>query len=148
VLEGLPSSTPAVQRLNGFKDGVKLNPKIKVVAEQAADWVPDKAQTAFSAMLQANPRHQGRLREQRHDGGRLLSCRQGRGKEGQIGIHRHDGLPDRPGGCAAVALGTMGRDVHLSDGGGRSLVWPRKSAGLRGIGTRYGDGADAGRSLG
>jgi ribose transport system substrate-binding protein len=55
VLEGLPSSTPAVQRLNGFKDGVKQNSKIKVVAEQAADWLPDKAQTAFSAMLQANP---------------------------------------------------------------------------------------------
>ena len=55
VLEGLPSSTPAVERLNGFKDGVKGNPKIEVVAEQAADWLPDKAQTAFSAMLQAHP---------------------------------------------------------------------------------------------
>ena len=52
VLEGLPSSTPAVERLNGFKDGVKGNSKIEVVAEQAADWMPDKAQTAFAAMLQ------------------------------------------------------------------------------------------------
>jgi ribose transport system substrate-binding protein len=55
VLEGLPSSTPAVERLNGFKDGVKANAKIQVVAEQAADWLPDKAQTAFAAMLQAHP---------------------------------------------------------------------------------------------
>src|SRR6195952_4483879 len=55
VLQGLPSSTPAVERLNGFKDGVKGNTKIQVVAEQAADWLPDKAQTAFSAMLQAHP---------------------------------------------------------------------------------------------
>src|SRR5205814_2915626 len=55
VLEGLPSSTPAVERLNGFKDGVKANGKIEVVAEQAADWLPDKAETAFSAMLQAHP---------------------------------------------------------------------------------------------
>ena len=55
VLEGLPSSTPAVERLNGFKDGVKANTKIEVVAEQAADWLPDKAQTAFAAMLQAHP---------------------------------------------------------------------------------------------
>ena len=31
VLEGLPSSTPAVERLNGFKDGVKGNAKIKIV---------------------------------------------------------------------------------------------------------------------
>jgi ribose transport system substrate-binding protein len=55
VLQGLPSSTPAVERLNGFKAGVKDNPKIEVVAEQAADWLPDKAQTAFAAMLQAHP---------------------------------------------------------------------------------------------
>jgi ribose transport system substrate-binding protein len=55
VLEGLPSSTPAVERLNGFKDGVKGNGKIQVVAEQAADWLPDKAQTAFAAILQAHP---------------------------------------------------------------------------------------------
>jgi len=30
VLEGLPSSTPAVERLNGFKDGLKKNEKIKI----------------------------------------------------------------------------------------------------------------------
>ena len=41
--------------LNGFKDAVKGNNKIQVVAEQAADWLPDKAQTAFAAMLQAHP---------------------------------------------------------------------------------------------
>src|ERR1700733_5011307 len=56
VLEGLPSSTPAVERLNGFKDGAKANSKIQVVAEQAADWLPDKAQTAFAAILQAHPK--------------------------------------------------------------------------------------------
>src|SRR6185312_11767033 len=31
VLEGLPSSTPAVERLNGFKAGVKENGKIQIV---------------------------------------------------------------------------------------------------------------------
>ena len=38
-----------------FGDGadVKGNTKIEVVAEQAADSLPDKAQTAFAAMLQA-----------------------------------------------------------------------------------------------
>src|SRR6266404_751554 len=47
--------TPVVERLNGFKAGVKDNSKINLVAEQAADWLPDKAQTAFAAMLQAHP---------------------------------------------------------------------------------------------
>ena len=61
MLEGLPSSTPAVERLNGFKDGVKENAKIQVVAEQAADWVPDKAQTAFVGDAAGASRHQGAL---------------------------------------------------------------------------------------
>jgi DNA-binding LacI/PurR family transcriptional regulator len=33
----------------------KANAKIELVAEQAADWLRDKAQTAFAAMLQAHP---------------------------------------------------------------------------------------------
>src|SRR5277367_4919872 len=36
VLEGLPSSTPAVERLNGFKDGVKGNDKMAAGARLAA----------------------------------------------------------------------------------------------------------------
>src|SRR4051812_35302750 len=32
VLQGLPSSTPAVERLNGFKSGVKGNAKVQLVA--------------------------------------------------------------------------------------------------------------------
>ena len=89
MLEGLPSSTPAVQRLNGFKDGVKQNPKIKVVAEQAADWLPDKAQTAFSAMLQANPdiKVVYASNDMMAAGSHLAA--KGAGKSGQDRDHRH-----------------------------------------------------------
>ena len=116
VLEGLPSSTPAVERLNGFKDGVKGNGKIQVVAEQAADWVPDKAQTAFAAMLQAHPEHQGALRLQRHDGGRRTARRQRRRQEGR----RHqDPRHRRPAGAGRRhprgRARRMGGDLHLSD---------------------------------
>jgi ribose transport system substrate-binding protein len=105
VLEGLPSSSPAVDRLNGFKDGVKQNAKIKVVAEQAADWLPDKAQTAFAAMLQANPdiKMVYASNDMMAAGARLAA--KGAGKEGQIKIIGTDGLPGPAGGIRAVAEG-------------------------------------------
>jgi ribose transport system substrate-binding protein len=105
VLEGLPSSTPAVERLNGFKDGVKGNPKIEVVAEQAADWLPDKAQTAFAAMLQAHPdiKMVYASNDMMAAGARLAA--KGAGKEDQIKIIGTDGLPGPAGGIRAVAEG-------------------------------------------
>jgi ribose transport system substrate-binding protein len=105
VLEGLPSSTPAVERLNGFKDGVEGNPKIEVVAEQAADWLPDKAQTAFAAMLQAHPdiKMVYASNDMMAAGARLAA--KGAGKEDQIKIIGTDGLPGPAGGIRAVAEG-------------------------------------------
>jgi ribose transport system substrate-binding protein len=104
VLEGLPSSSPAVDRLNGFKDGVKGNSKIQVVAEQAADWLPDKAQTAFAAMLQAHPDIQMvyASNDMMAAGARLAA--KGAGK-GNIKIIGTDGLPGPAGGIRAVAEG-------------------------------------------
>ena len=129
VLEGLPSSTPAVERLNGFKDGVKANAKIKVVAEQAADWLPDKAQTAFAAMLQAHPEHQGGLRQQRHDGGRRAARGQGRGQEGRRHRHHRHRRPAGPGRRhPRRRRGRMGGDLHLSDRrAARRSTWRRRS---------------------
>ncbi|MDQ0467767.1 substrate-binding domain-containing protein [Labrys wisconsinensis] len=103
VLEGLPSSTPAVERLNGFKDGVKDNGKIEVVAEQAADWLPDKAQTAFSAMLQAHPdiKMVYASNDMMAAGARLAA--KGAGKE--VKIIGTDGLPGPAGGIEAVVRG-------------------------------------------
>jgi ribose transport system substrate-binding protein len=103
VLEGLPSSTPAVERLNGFKDGVKGNPKIQVVAEQAADWLPDKAQTAFAAMLQAHPdiKMVYASNDMMAAGARLAA--KGAGKD--VMIIGTDGLPGPAGGIRAVAEG-------------------------------------------
>ncbi|MES1153142.1 MAG: substrate-binding domain-containing protein [Dongia sp.] len=103
VLEGLPSSTPAVERLNGFKDGVKGNSKIQVVAEQAADWLPDKAQTAFAAMLQAHPdiKMVYASNDMMAAGARLAA--KGAGKD--VMIIGTDGLPGPAGGIRAVAEG-------------------------------------------
>jgi ribose transport system substrate-binding protein len=126
VLEGLPSSTPAVQRLNGFKDGVKQNPKIKVVAEQAADWVPDKAQTAFSAMLQANPDIKVVYASNDMMAAGSYLAAKGAGKEGKIGIIGTDGLPGPAGGVRAVASGQWAATFTYPTGAAESLDLAKK----------------------
>jgi ribose transport system substrate-binding protein len=103
VLEGLPSSTPAVERLNGFKDGVKGNSKIHIVAEQAADWLPDKAQTAFAAMLQAHPDIKMVYASNDMMAAGALLAAKGAGK--QVQVIGTDGLPGPAGGIEAVAKG-------------------------------------------
>jgi len=126
VLEGLPSSTPAVERLNGFKDGVKQNAKIKVVAEQAADWLPGKAQTAFAAMLQAHPdiKMVYASNDMMAAGARLAA--KGAGKENQIKIIGTDGLPGPAGGIRAVAEGQWSATFTYPTGGPEAIEMAKK----------------------
>jgi ribose transport system substrate-binding protein len=121
VLEGLPSSTPAVERLNGFKAGVKDNAKIDVVAEQAADWLPDKAQTAFAAMLRAHPNIKAvyASNDMMAAGARLAA--KGAGKLDQVKILGTDGLPGPAGGIRAVAEGEWAATFTYPTGGPEAI---------------------------
>jgi ribose transport system substrate-binding protein len=121
VLQGLPSSTPAVERLNGFKAGVKDNAKIEVVAEQAADWLPDKAQTAFAAMLQAHPNIKAvyASNDMMAAGARLAA--KGAGKLDQVKILGTDGLPGPAGGIRAVAEGEWAATFTYPTGGPEAI---------------------------
>jgi ribose transport system substrate-binding protein len=126
VLEGLPSSTPAVERLNGFKDGVKKNAKINIVAEQAADWLPDKAQTAFSAMLQAHPDIKVVYASNDMMAAGSYLAAKGAGKAGQIGIIGTDGLPGPAGGIEAVASGQWAATFTYPTGAAEALDLAKK----------------------
>jgi ribose transport system substrate-binding protein len=106
---------PAVERLNGFKDGVKANAKIQVVAEQAADWLPDKAQTAYAAMLQAHASN-----DMMAAGARLAAKGAGK-KDGDIKILGTDGLPGPAGGIRAVAQGEWATTFAYPTGGPEAI---------------------------
>lgn len=105
ILEGLASTTPAVQRTEGFKEGVATNPKITVVATQPADWLPEKAQTVFDAMLRAHP--DIKVVYANNDlmaNGAYLALK-GQNKVGEVAIIGTDGLTDAAGGTQAVKDG-------------------------------------------
>lgn len=126
VLEGLPSSTPAIERLNGFKDGVKQNPKIEVVAEQAADWLPDKGQTVFAAMLQAHPDIQMVYASNDLMAAGAYLAAKGAGKEKQVKIIGTDGLPGPSGGIASVASGQWAATFVYPTGATEALDLAKK----------------------
>lgn len=54
VLEGFPGIVNT-QRLDGFKDAIKDNPNLTIVASQQADWTRAKGQSVTENILQANP---------------------------------------------------------------------------------------------
>jgi ribose transport system substrate-binding protein len=126
VLEGLPSSTPAIERLNGFKDGVKSNPKIQVVAEQAADWMPDKANTIFAAMLQAHPDIKVVYASNDLMANGAYIAAKGAGKAGQVKVIGTDGLPGQSGGMRSVAEGQWAATFVYPTGAEEALDLAKK----------------------
>ena len=127
VLQGLPSSTPAVERLNGFKDGVKQNAKIQVVAEQAADWLPDKAQTAFAAMLQAHPdiKMVYASNDMMAAGARLAA--KGAGKEGRSRSSARTACRVRPAASARWPKANGRRPSPIRRAPRKRSRWPSRS---------------------
>lgn len=121
ILEGLPSSSPAVERLNGFKEGIAKNPKLKLVAVQPVDWMEDKAVTVFSSMLQAHP--DIKLVYTSNDlaaAGAYIATKQA-GKLGQVMIIGTDGLPGPAGGIRSVAQGDWTATMVYPTGAAQAL---------------------------
>lgn len=125
ILEGLPSSSPAIERLEGFKEGVAVNPKLKVVAVQPVDWMEDKAVTVFSAMLQAHP--DIKLVYTSNDlaaSGAYIAAKQA-GKT-DIKIIGTDGLPGPSGGMRSVADGQWAATYTYPTGAAQALELAKK----------------------
>ena len=121
ILEGLPSSSPAIERLNGFKEGVKADPKLRVVAVQPVDWLEDKAVTVFSAMLQAHP--DIKLVYTSNDlaaAGAYIAAKSV-GKQNDIKIIGTDGLPGPSGGIRSVAEGQWAATYIYPTGAAQAL---------------------------
>ena len=126
ILEGLPSSSPAIERLEGFKEGIATNPKIKLVAVQPDDWMEDKAVTVFSAMLQAHP--DIKLVYTSNDlaaSGAYIAAKQA-GKADQVKIIGTDGLPGPSGGIRSVSDGQWAATFTYPTGAAQALELAKK----------------------
>jgi len=106
-IKGLPGSTPAVDRSEGFREAVAAHPGIKIVADPVADWLRDKGREQAEAALRANEKidlvygHNDPMAM-----GAYLAATAMNRAEGLkiIGI---DGLPGTEGGAKAVLDGKL-----------------------------------------
>lgn len=121
ILEGLTSTTPAVQRTDGFKEGVASNTKITVVAVQPADWLPEKAQTVFDAMLRSHPNIKAVYANNDLMANGAYLALKGQNKVGQVAIIGTDGLTDAAGGAQAVKDGTFTATLVYPTGAKQAL---------------------------
>ena len=121
-IRGLEGSTPAKERGDGFREGLKANPAVKIVAQQNADWLREKAVSVSQAMLQANPQanvvyaHNDPMAEaaiiSAQNAGRDLS------KMLFVGI---DALPTPDGGIRSAMDGRIGVTYVYPTGGAEAI---------------------------
>ncbi|MET8352157.1 MULTISPECIES: substrate-binding domain-containing protein [unclassified Micromonospora] len=125
-ISGLPGSTPAAERAQGFRDGIASNPKIEIVATQTAEWLREKGQSVMDAMLKAQPdidavyAHNDPMAE-----GAYLAAKAA-GKETAIKFTGIDALPVPSGGIKAVEQGRLQATFQYATGGREAIDLAKK----------------------
>ncbi|RIQ13702.1 substrate-binding domain-containing protein [Jiangella rhizosphaerae] len=121
-LKGLPGSTPAQERADGFREGIAANPGIEIVAEGVGDWLREKGQSQFEAILQANQdidvvyAHNDPMAE-----GAYLAA-QAAGRETEMRFIGIDALPIPSGGIKAVEEGRLSATFVYPTGGKEAIA--------------------------
>ncbi len=116
-IKGLPGSTPARDRSDGFREVLAAYPEIHIIHDPVANWLREEAMTQMEAALAAHPHID--LVYAHNDpmavGAYLAARAKGRDTEMKfIGI---DGLPGLDGGRQAVADGKLAATFVYPTGG-------------------------------
>lgn len=113
-IKGLEGTSGGIDRDNGFREGIKKNDKIEIVAVNNADWLREKAITVAEEMLQTNDEIDLflALNDPMAEGAYIAAKNAGR--EGDILFVGFDGLPTPDGGIRSVMDGRLSMDSGLS----------------------------------
>lgn len=121
-LKGLPGSTPAQERADGFAEGIASNPSISIIADGVGDWLREKGQSQFEAILQAQSEidvvyaHNDPMAE-----GAYLAAKAA-GREGEMKFIGIDGLPIPAGGIKGVEEGRLSATFIYPTGGKEAIA--------------------------
>ena len=118
VLEG---TSGGIDRDNGFREGIKKNDKIEIVAVNNADWLREKAITVAEEMLQTNDEIDLflALNDPMAEGAYIAAKNAGR--EGDILFVGFDGLPTPDGGIRSVMDGRLSMTQVYPTGGTEAI---------------------------
>ncbi|MGH3977658.1 MAG: substrate-binding domain-containing protein [Pseudonocardiaceae bacterium] len=115
-IRGLPGSTPAQERGDGFRQGIEGS-QVEIIASQAADWLREKGREQMDAILKSQPQfdvlysHNDPMAE-----GAYLAAEEAGRAQGMrfLGI---DALPIPSGGIKAVEQGRLSATFVYPTGG-------------------------------
>ncbi len=121
MIKGLEGATPCIDRDNGFREGIKKNAKVEIIAADNADWLREKAITIAEQQLQRFDDidifygHNDPMAE-----GAYIACKNANRLEGVkfIGI---DGLPTADGGIRSVMDGRLSLSLVYPTGGAQAI---------------------------
>lgn len=120
-IKGLEGTSGGIDRDNGFREGIKKNDKIEIVAVNNADWLREKAITVAEEMLQTNDEIDLflALNDPMAEGAYIAAKNAGR--EGDILFVGFDGLPTPNGGIRSVMDGRLSMTQVYPTGGTEAI---------------------------
>ena len=120
-IKGLEGTSGGIDRDNGFREGIKKNDKIEIVAVNNADWLREKAITVAEEMLQTNDEIDLflALNDPMAEGAYIAA--KNAGKEGYILFVGFDGLPTPDGGIRSVMDGRLSMTQVYPTGGTEAI---------------------------
>lgn len=120
-IKGLEGTSGGIDRDNGFREGIKKNDKIEIVAVNNADWLREKAITVAEEMLQINDEIDLflALNDPMAEGAYIAA--KNAGKEGDILFVGFDGLPTPDGGIRSVMDGRLSMTQVYPTGGTEAI---------------------------
>lgn len=120
-IKGLEGTSGGIDRDNGFREGIKKNDKIEIVAVNNADWLREKAITVAEEMLQTNDEIDLflALNDPMAEGAYIAA--KNAGKEGDILFVGFDGLPTPDGGIRSVMDGRLSMTQVYPTGGAEAI---------------------------
>lgn len=126
-LRGLEGASPTQERGDGFRQGIKANPAVKIIASQNADWLREKAVPVSEAMFQANPdvnvvyAQNDPMAEAAY-----ISAKNANRDVSKMLFVGSDGLPTPDGGINSVKQGRIGVTYVYQTGGQQAIDWAVK----------------------
>ena len=120
-IKGLEGTSGGIDRDNGFREGIKKNDKIEIVAVNNADWLREKAITVAEEMLQTNDDIDLflALNDPMAEGAYIAAKNAGR--EGDNLFVGFDGLPTPDGGIRSVMDGRLSMTQVYPTGGAEAI---------------------------
>ncbi len=120
-IKGLPGSTPARDRSDGFREAIAAHPEIRIVHDPVANWLREEAMAQMESALSAHDTidlvyaHNDPMAV-----GAWLAAR-AKGREGTMKFVGIDGLPGLDGGKQAVTDGKLAATFVYPTGGREAI---------------------------